>query len=92
MKISCSARNANRKRKLAFFLAFIRRSILIARLYRMDEILAECDDDDELDDDEEPEKKPVKSKSKKGKVYLQEDEDSILDFTSSSANRNITSE
>ncbi|XP_065225448.1 RRP12-like protein [Planococcus citri] len=58
----------------------------------MEEILAECDDDDdELDDDsDEPKDKRNKKKSKKHDVYLQEDEDDIVDFTSSSANRKIT--
>lgn len=58
----------------------------------MSEILAECDSDDvlsEKDSDDEPEMK--KHASRKQRVYLKEDEDSIIDFTSPSAHQNITS-
>lgn len=44
---------------------------------------------DEKESEDELEKK--KRAPKKQSVYLKEDEDSIIDFTSPSANRNITS-
>ncbi len=58
----------------------------------MDEILAECDDDDDIEMDSDTNDNDTKSarKNNSSRVYLNEDEDSIIDFTSPSANKNIT--
>lgn len=67
-------------------------------IYRINEILAECDDDDGDDDDEisegisDDEKNKIKKKKFTQNIYLKEDEDSIIDFTSPTANKNVTSE
>lgn len=62
-------------------------------MFRIDDILAECDDDDEVDESgDEDSKRNTKTKAKSSnKIYLTEDADSIIDFASTAANKNIMS-
>jgi len=62
---------------------------------RFEEILAECEEDDELETNSNqiPRAKQEKGRKKKfADNYLHESEDDILDFTEATSNRKILSE
>lgn len=61
-------------------------------LFRFEEILAECDEDDHLETnlDKKPKAK-LENRWKKVENYLHESEDDILDFTEANANSKILS-
>lgn len=61
-------------------------------IIRFEEILAECDEDDEIETnlDKKPKTKLERGRKKKSvENYLHEDEDDILDFTEATSNRKI---
>lgn len=88
MKLS-SLRKKNQKRKLSKFPYFVPDTkipdyrMLFLLYYRINEVLAECEED-ESDSDEEENKSKKTTKLKKN-VYLKEDEDTIIDFSAPSA-------
>lgn len=62
--------------------------------FSFEEILAECEDDDELENNlvKKPKAKLEKGRKKKTvENYLHESEDDILDFTEASINRKVLS-
>lgn len=62
--------------------------------FSFEEILAECEDDDELENNlvNKPKTKQEKGRKKKTvENYLHESEDDILDFTEASINRKVLS-
>lgn len=60
---------------------------------RINEVLAECEEDESDSDEDENEQKERKKSSKfKKNVYLKEDEDTIIDFSTPSAYNSISGE